>query len=85
VAVSHPRLPGDIVATTDFLYVRFHGLGSQLYRYEYSGEELSGWAARLRPMVTHRRVYAFFNNDWGAAAPRNALAFRRLLEGRGRG
>ncbi len=84
VAVSHPRLPGDIVATADFLYVRFHGLGPQLYRYEYSGKELSGWAARLRPMLARRRLYAFFNNDWGAAAPRNALAFRRLLEGRGR-
>jgi len=26
VAISHPRLPDAIRPTTDFLYVRFHGL-----------------------------------------------------------
>ena len=79
VAVSHPRLPDTILTTTDFLYVRFHGLGKQLYLYDYSDEELSAWAARLRPLLDERSLYAFFNNDYHANAPRNAETFRRML------
>lgn len=79
VAVSHPKLPPDVFPTTDFLYLRFHGLGSQLYRYNYSKEELAEWVARLRPHLKGRTLYAFFNNDYEAFAPRNAMVFRQLL------
>ncbi len=79
VAVSHPGLPASVHPTTDFLYVRFHGLGKQLYRYDYSRRELRGWAARLAPHLGGRELYAFFNNDYDAHAPRNALVFRELL------
>jgi uncharacterized protein YecE (DUF72 family) len=82
VAVSHPRLPGSIYPTGDFFYLRFHGLGEQLYRYDYSEEELGDWAARVKPHLRSRRLYAFFNNDYEAKAPRNAAAFRALLEGK---
>ncbi len=81
VAVSHPGLPGTVHPTTDFLYVRFHGLGKQLYRYDYARGELSDWAARLAPHLGGRELYAFFNNDYDARAPRNALLFRELLGG----
>jgi uncharacterized protein YecE (DUF72 family) len=80
VAVSHPRLPDTIYPTTDFLYLRFHGLGSQLYRYDYSDEELADWAARLQPHLRGRTLYAFFNNDYDANAPHNAVTFRELLQ-----
>jgi uncharacterized protein YecE (DUF72 family) len=79
VAVSHPALPDEVRPTTDFLYVRFHGLGKELYRYDYSREELAEWAARLGPHRHGRTLYAFFNNDYNANAPRNALTFRELL------
>lgn len=79
VAVSHPRLPDTILPTTDFLYLRFHGLGEQLYRYDYSEDELQQWVDRVTPFMANRRVYAFFNNDYEAHAPRNALRFRELL------
>jgi len=79
VAVSHPRLPDRVTATCDFLYVRFHGLGEQLYRYDYSRAELAEWAARLRPLLQRRRLYAFFNNDYAARAPRNAALLAELL------
>lgn len=79
VALSHPRLPEDILPTTDFLYLRFHGKGSQLYRYDYSEAELADWAERTRQHLPGRSVYAFFNNDYEAHAPRNAAAFARLL------
>jgi uncharacterized protein YecE (DUF72 family) len=81
VAISHPRLPDAFYPTTDLLYLRFHGMGEQLYRYDYSDEELSGWTARLRPHLPGRTLYAFFNNDYNANAPRNAATFRALLKG----
>jgi uncharacterized protein YecE (DUF72 family) len=79
VAVSHPDLPEDVVRTTDFLYVRFHGKGRELYRYNYTDEELRTWATRLKPSLASCRLYAFFNNDFDAHAPENARRFRELL------
>ena len=79
VAISHPHLPDAIHPTTDFLYLRFHGQGKQLYRYDYSDRELDLWAGRLKPHLPGRTLYAFFNNDFGANAPRNAASFRALV------
>ena len=82
VAVSHPRLPDEIISTTDFLYLRFHGLGRQLYRYDYSQEELQPWVERVVQAAKTfpvRTVYAFFNNDYEAHAVENARVFRELL------
>ena len=80
VAVSHPNLPDTIVPTADFLYVRFHGTGPRLYDWDYPDTELRRWARRLAPLIGRRSLYAFFNNDWHACAPRNALRFRELIE-----
>jgi len=80
VAVSHPQLPETIYATADFLYVRFHGLGPQLYRYDYSHTQLEQWVRRLAPHLRGRTLYAFFNNDYHANAPRNAATFAQLLQ-----
>jgi uncharacterized protein YecE (DUF72 family) len=79
VAVSHPRLPPDVIPTGRVLYLRFHGLGRRLYDYDYSRAELRAWAERLRPHLAGRSLYAFFNNDGWANAPRNAETFRALL------
>jgi len=80
VAVSHPQLPDALRPTADFLYLRFHGLGRQLYRYRYSREELAQWASRLRPHLAERTLYAYFNNDFDAHAVANAVEFRGLLD-----
>lgn len=83
VAVSHPRLPDRIVNTADFLYLRFHGLGRQLYRYHYSLEELQPWVEGVTQAIqagTIGTVYAFFNNDYDAHAVENARTFRNMLE-----
>jgi uncharacterized protein YecE (DUF72 family) len=79
VAVSHPTLPDTVYPTTDFLYLRFHGAGRQLYRYNYSDEELRDWANRVKPHLRARTLYAFFNNDYNANAPRNAATFKALF------
>ncbi len=81
VAVSHPKLPNTIFPTADFLYLRFHGLDRQLYRYDYTNDELKDWAVRLKPYLKTHTIYAFFNNDYQANAPRNARTFREMLEG----
>jgi len=57
-----------------------HGLGKQSYRYDYSRQELSDWASRLASHLPGRTLYAFFNNDYQANAPRNAAVFRELLK-----
>jgi uncharacterized protein YecE (DUF72 family) len=80
--LSHPQLPDRIDVTTDFLYLRFHGVGQQLYRYDYSRDELARWAERIRPHLSGRTLYAFFNNDYEANAPRNAAVLRELLADR---
>jgi len=81
VAVSHPRLPPDIIPTADFLYLRFHGVGKRLYDYDYSKDELRQWVERVQLHWEGRTLYAFFNNDYHAHAPMNARRFRALLEG----
>ena len=63
------------------VYVRYHGASGQ-YNGEYSQERLEGWAAWLRTArAAGAVVYAYFNNDVGGIAPRNAVTLRRLLEG----
>ena len=79
VAVSHPALPQDLVPTTDFLYVRFHGLGAELYRYLYSAEELQGWVDRLQPCLPTHHLYIYFNNDYDGHALTNAVQLRGML------
>jgi uncharacterized protein YecE (DUF72 family) len=79
-AISHPSLPADVLPTTDLLYLRFHGIDRKLYRYDYTDEELSEWVDRVKPHLRGRTLYAFFNNDYHANAPKNAAKFRELLQ-----
>lgn len=63
-----------------FVYVRFHGT-SGTYSGNYPDARLEGWAEWLHGQRTAGvDVYAYFNNDVGGHAPRNALTLRRLLE-----
>lgn len=79
VSVSHPRLPEDLVCTTDLAYLRFHGRGKKLYDYDYSAKELRVWVEKAARLDRGCEVYAFFNNDWHANAPRNAKTFERMI------
>jgi uncharacterized protein YecE (DUF72 family) len=65
-----------------FVYVRFHGAGGT-YSGSYPDERLRGWAGWLHEQrQAGVDVYAYFNNDVGGHAPRNALTLRRYLEER---
>jgi uncharacterized protein YecE (DUF72 family) len=62
--------------TASWRYVRLHH-GVRGRRGNYSESELREWADRIRRWDGD--VHAYFNNDWEAFAPRNALLLKRLV------
>jgi uncharacterized protein YecE (DUF72 family) len=77
---DHPQRPWQpLELTTDWTFVRFH-YGKRGRRGNYSETELAEWAARLREVRREAEVFVYFNNDWEAFAPRNALRLRAMLE-----
>jgi uncharacterized protein YecE (DUF72 family) len=79
---DHPERPFQTCEpTTDWIFVRFH-YGRRGRNGNYSRRELEHWAKVIGSWRADHDVYAYFNNDWKAYAPRNALALRRLLSDR---
>jgi uncharacterized protein YecE (DUF72 family) len=69
----HPR-----VRTANWFYLRFHG---DEYAGSYSPQALSSAARRIRGHLANGYdVYAFFNNDVGGHAVRNAADLLRYVE-----
>ncbi len=65
-----------------FVYVRFHGATAR-YSGSYSQAQLEQWADWLiEQMARGGGIYAYFNNDVGGHAPRNAIALREALDAR---
>jgi len=71
-----PFVPYEVTAS--FSLVRFH-FGARGRRGNYSDAELRAWAGRLTAVRERVEVFAYFNNDWEAFAPRNAAYLQRLL------
>lgn len=66
--------------TAEWGYLRFHE-GRAMPPPRYGREALHSWAEWLAgEFGPDRLVYAYFNNDAGACAPRNALEFARICE-----
>lgn len=60
-------------------YVRFHGSGAR-YGGRYPDSVLEEWADLLGGETRRgRRVFAYFNNDSGGHAPRDAIRFREAV------
>ncbi len=74
---SAPKLPDELIKTSDEIYIRFHGT-KRWYRDDYTGEELNSWSARIRNSGA-KRVWAYFNNDRDGYAINNAQELLRLL------
>jgi uncharacterized protein YecE (DUF72 family) len=68
------------VATTDDIYVRFHGPGEK-YSGSYTSQQLHEWCRRIAELRA-KRSWVYFNNDIGGHAPRNAKTFHDLAERR---
>ena len=83
VALCLHDMPGSATGKHDgspFVYVRFHGSGAK-YGGGYSDARLRGWAEWLNARRDQGcDVYAYFNNDIGGHAPRDAVTLRRALE-----
>ena len=78
VVMSGAHLPCVLRAPASWVYVRFHGPDhDHLYAGSYSDDDLSWWAARFAEwQQAGRDVYAYFNNDGGGHAVRNAWTLR---------
>jgi uncharacterized protein YecE (DUF72 family) len=79
--MSGARLPCVLRATAPFVYVRLHGPDREhLYGGSYTDEEMGWWAARVREWASAGLdVYAYFNNDGGGNAVRNASTLKWML------
>jgi uncharacterized protein YecE (DUF72 family) len=79
--MSGAHLPCVLRATAPFVYVRLHGPDHEhLYAGSYSDADLGWWADRIREWAGGGRdVFAYFNNDGGGNAVRNAGTLRALL------
>ena len=76
---DHPQRPFQThQATASWRYVRFH-YGTRGRGGNYSATEVAEWGKRISGWRHSREVYVYFNNDWRAYAPANALALRRRL------
>jgi uncharacterized protein YecE (DUF72 family) len=68
------------------VYVRFHGAGEAKYGGGYSERRLRDWADWLDGhRAAGTNVHAYFNNDVGGHAPRDAVTLRRMVNGKGEG
>ena len=75
---SGPRLPDQLVKTSDDIYVRFHGI-KRWYRHDYSKTELALWVSRIRHSGA-KRVWGYFNNDRDGFAIKNARQLTLMLK-----
>jgi uncharacterized protein YecE (DUF72 family) len=70
-------LPSDLVLTSDWSYLRFH---SGQADGDYTETQLHQWADRIADFRARDvSVFAYFNNDWGGYALKNARDLRELV------
>jgi uncharacterized protein YecE (DUF72 family) len=79
VSLSSLRMPMNLRLTTDFAYIRFHGLAGGP-KHDYTRVELLPWAKYAAHCLKQGcSVYAYFNNDLTVRAPANAKALIKLV------
>ncbi|WP_165065669.1 DUF72 domain-containing protein [Marisediminicola senii] len=78
---SGAGLPCVLRATSNTVYIRFHGPDDEhLYAGSYPAEAIAWWADRIREWEGQgREVYGYFNNDGGGNAVRDAWALRAAV------
>lgn len=74
---SGPRLPDELVKTSDDIYIRFHGI-KQWYRHDYSDAELAIWVGRIAESGA-KTVWVYFNNDRDGHSIKNAQRLSEML------
>lgn len=80
IADSGGRFPYKEAVTAPFVYLRFHG-PQNLYASDYPEQMLQEFAQKIaRWRSQGREVWAFFNNDVGGYAVKNAMMLRQLIQ-----
>jgi uncharacterized protein YecE (DUF72 family) len=79
--VSAPKLPDDLIRTSDVIYARLHGR-SRWYRHDYDAGELNAWADKIAASGA-QEAWIYFDNDREGFAIRNAQTLIGLLRERG--
>jgi uncharacterized protein YecE (DUF72 family) len=68
-----------IEVTADFTYLRLHGPGNK-YQGDYSRSTLRSWAKRIESWGRElKHVFAYFDNDQAAFAPKNARELKQMV------
>ena len=81
-AVIEPLLPPRMDVTNPaFSYIRFHGLGKQIwFDYCFTEEEIKKWAVAIREVIQgSNRVGIYFNNHFSGYAAKNSLMLMKEL------
>ncbi|QEC74737.1 DUF72 domain-containing protein [Mucilaginibacter ginsenosidivorax] len=74
--MSHPELPAQLVANTDTVYYRFHGVPN-LYSSAYGEEALKKFLVEARS-ADIKEAWCYFNNDAAVAAIPDAQTLIRF-------
>ena len=79
--VDEPKLPPDVIVTTDFAYIRWHGRNKRhWYNYLYTKEELEEWVLNIEKIQDEvKTVYGYFNNHPHGQAPTNCRDLLKML------
>ena len=77
--MSHPTLPDTVIANTDTLYYRFHGV-PHLYSSEYEVQKLEQTVQQMLKQRGGRRAFVFFNNTAEGHAVLNARQLQDICE-----
>ncbi|GAB3604538.1 DUF72 domain-containing protein [Microbacterium aureliae] len=78
--MSGARLPCELRATAELVYVRFHGPDPDtLYAGSYPDADLDWWAARITEWRAAHAVVAYFNNDGHGYAVHDARRLKARL------
>ena len=75
-----------LTITADFAYVRLHGPGLGKYQESYSTDRLRRWSKHVEEWAKNlAAIYIYFDNDQAGYAARNALTFKKMLNGKNSG
>ena len=83
VTVDYPKLPKQIMQTTDFIYIRWIGINGEYQRHSFERvkkiNELTSWLALIKSYNNRvTSIYGFFNNDYTGCAASTCKRFVQL-------
>jgi uncharacterized protein YecE (DUF72 family) len=76
--MSHPNLPDSVIATSEILYFRFHGVPF-IHNSKYHISDLEAIATEVVALEI-KEAYVVFNNTLEGAAITNAKEFQEIIE-----